>query len=150
LLAHVTVKKEAAMSAENKALVRRFYDEVFGKKNVNAIDELCAPGFVDHSPAPGQAPGPQGLKAMFTEWFQGFPDATLTVQDMVAEGDLVVARLSGQGTHTGSLLGTAPTGKKVTFRGMDMIRLKDGRAIEVWHEGNDAEVLMQLGVQLPV
>jgi predicted ester cyclase len=137
------------MSAENKALVRRFYDEVFGRKNVNAIDDLCAPGFVDHNPAPGQAPGPQGLKTMFTQWLQGFPDVSLTVQDMVAEGDLVVARLTGQATHTGSLLGTAPTGKKVTFRATDMIRIKDGKATDVWHEGNDVEVLMQLGVELP-
>jgi predicted ester cyclase len=136
------------MSAENKALARRFYEEVFGKKNLNAIDELCAPGFVDHNAMPGQAPGPQGLKAMFTLWFQGFPDASLTMQDIVAEGDLVVARFTGQGTHAGELLGAAPTGKKVAFRGMDMIRIKDGKATDVWHEGNDAEVLMQLGVQL--
>jgi len=58
-------------------------------------------------------------------------------------------RVRVQGTHTGSLMGETPTGKKVSFRGLDMVRIKDGKAIEVWHEGDDAVVLMQLGVQMP-
>jgi predicted ester cyclase len=68
---------------------------------------------------------------------------------MIAEGDIVVTRFTGQGTHSGPLLGSAPTGKKVSFTGIDMVRFKDGKATEVWHEGNDAVVFMQLGIQLP-
>jgi predicted ester cyclase len=68
-------------------------------------------------------------------WRVGLPDMRATLHQLVADGDFVVARFTLQGTHKGTLLGTAPTGKRVTFRGMDMVRLKDGRAAEVWHEG---------------
>lgn len=137
------------MSEQNKTLTRRFYDEVFDKKNLDAIDELCAPGFVDHNAMPGQGPGVAGLKDMFREYFQAFPDMRLTVHEMVAEGDIVVTRFTGQGTHKGTLMGSAPTGKKVSFSGLDMIRIKDGKATEVWHEGNDAVVFAQLGIRPP-
>ena len=137
------------MSEQNKKLTRRFYEEVFNKKNLGVIDELCSVGFVDHSALPGQAPGAAGLKAVFQEWLQAFPDMNLTIHEMIAENDYVVTRFTGRGTHKGTLLGAPPTGKEVSFSGIDMIRIKEGKALEVWHEGNDATVLMQLGVQVP-
>jgi predicted ester cyclase len=137
------------MSEQNKALALRFYDEIFNAKNLNVIDELCAPDFVDHNAMPGQAPGAKGLKDVFTTFFRGLPDLRITIHELVAERDIVVARFTGTATHTGELLGAAPTGKAVTMRGMDMIRIKGGKAIEVWHEGDDAVVLMQLGVEMP-
>jgi steroid delta-isomerase-like uncharacterized protein len=137
------------MSEQNKSLTRRFYEEVFNKKNLAAIDELCAAGFVDHSALPEQPPGAAGLKAVFQEYFQAFPDMSLTIHEMIAENDIVVTRFTGRGTHKGALLGAPPTGKQVSFSGIDMVRIKDGKAQEVWHEGNDAIVFMQLGVQVP-
>ena len=137
------------MSEQNKALAQRFYEEVLNKKNLDAIDELCAPDVVDHNAIPGQAPGAKGLKDVFATFFRGLPDLRITIQELVAERDIVVARFSGTATHTGELMGAAPTGKTVTMRGMDMIRIKSGKATEVWHEGDDAVVLMQLGVELP-
>jgi steroid delta-isomerase-like uncharacterized protein len=137
------------MSEQNKMLTRRFYEEVFNKKNLNAIDELCAPDFVDHNAMPGQGPGAKGLKDVFAMFFRGMPNLRITVHELVAEDDIVVARFTGTATHTGELMGAAPTGKTVTMRGMDMIRIKNGKATEVWHEGDDALVLMQLGVELP-
>jgi steroid delta-isomerase-like uncharacterized protein len=137
------------MSEQNKTLTRRFYEEVFNKKNVNVIDELCAPGVVDHSPLPGQRPGSAGLKDVFRDYFKAFPDMSLTAHEMIAEGDIVVTRFTGQGTHSGPLFGSAATGKKVSFTGIDMIRIKDGKATEVWHEGNDVAVFLQLGIQPP-
>ena len=137
------------MSEQNKSLTRRFYEEVFNKKNLNVIDELCAPGFVDHSALPGQKPGSAGLKDVFRDYFKAFPDMSVTTHEMIAEGDVVVTRFTGQGTHSGPLFGSAPTGKKVSFTGIDMIRIKDGKAIEVWHEGNEAAMFMQLGIQPP-
>jgi steroid delta-isomerase-like uncharacterized protein len=137
------------MSEQNKALAQRFYEEVFNKKNVDVIDELFAPDFVDHNAMPGQAPGTNGIKDVFAALFRGLPDLRITIQELVAERDIVVARFSGTATHTGELMGAAPTGKTVTMRGMDMIRIKNGKAIEVWHEGDDAVMMMQLGVELP-
>jgi predicted ester cyclase len=136
------------MSEQNKQLARRFYHEVMNGKNVNAIDQLCTSDIVDHSAMPGQAPGAQGLKDIFTMWIKGFPDLRVNIEEMVAERDLVTCRISGTATHKGELMGTAPTNKAVTFHGIDMIRFKDGKAVEVWHEGDDAVVLMQLGVKL--
>ena len=68
---------------------------------------------------------------------------------MVAEGDLVATRLTCQATHKGAFMGAQPTGKKVSFRALDLVRIKDGRAVEVWHEGDDAIVMMGLGVHVP-
>ena len=137
------------MSEQNKTLTRRFYDEVFNKKNLNTVDELCAPGFVDHNAPPGQGPGLKGLKDWMQQFFQAFPDLKATIHEMVAEGDIVATRLTCQGTHKGAFMGAAPTGRNVTFSALDMVRIKDGRATEVWHEGNDAVVLMELGARMP-
>lgn len=137
------------MSQQNKTLTRRFYDEVFNQKKLATVDELCAPSFVDHSPAPGQGPGVEGMKNWMQQFFQAFPDLKATVHEMVADGDLVVTRVTCQGTHKGAIAGAAPTGKKVTFTALDMVRIKDGRATEVWHEGNDVAVLMELGAHIP-
>jgi predicted ester cyclase len=137
------------MSEENKTLTRRFYEEVFNQKKLGVVDELCAPGFIDHNPAPGQAPGVPGLKDWLQQFFKAFPDLTATVEEMVAERDLVVTRLTCQGTHKDVIAGATPTGKKVTFSALDMVRIKGGRATEVWHEGNDIAVLMELGAQNP-
>lgn len=137
------------MSEQNKALARRFYEEVFNQKNLKTIDELCDPAFVDHNALPGQRPGAEGLRDTFGQMLAGLPDLRITVHEIVSEGDIIVARFTAQGTHSGELMGAAPTGQRVTLRGIDMVRLKNGRAVEAWHEGNDAEVFMQLGVQLP-
>ena len=138
------------MSEQNKALAKRFYEEIFNKKNLNAIDELCAPNFVDHSAMPGQAPGVKGLKDSFSMFMKAFPDMRVTLDEMIAERDVVAARFSGEGTHKGELFGTAPTGKKIKFNGIDMIRIRDGKAVEAWHQGDDMIGLMQLGVKLPM
>ncbi len=136
------------MSEQNKALTRRFYEEVFNKKNLKTVDELCAPAFVDHNPAPGQGAGPQGLKDWLQPFFQAFPDLTATIHEMIAERDLVVTRLTCQATHKGAYMGAAPTGKRIAFSVLDMVRIKDGRAIEVWHEGNEAIALTEVGVRM--
>jgi len=67
------------MSEDNKALVRRFYDEIFTKKNANAIDEICSPDFVDRNPMPGQSPGRQGMKDSFAGFLRAFPDMAVTI-----------------------------------------------------------------------
>jgi steroid delta-isomerase-like uncharacterized protein len=138
------------MSEQQKQLTRRFYDEVLSHHKLQVIDELCAPGIVDHTPLPGQQPGRQGFKHTLEEYLQAFPDLNVTVHDMISEGDVVCVRLTGQATHKGAFMGAQPTGKKVTFHGIDMIRIDNGKATEVWHEGNDALVLAQIGVRMPV
>ena len=137
------------MSEENKAVARRFYEEVFNQHRVDAIDQVCTPDFIDHSPMPGQAAGSQGLQDVFAMFIGAFPDMHVTIEEMIAERDLVVSRITVTGTHSGEIMGAPATGKRVTFHGMDMIRVRDGKASEVWHEGDDMMVLMELGVQPP-
>ena len=137
------------MSEQNKALARRFYDEVMNKKNLGAIDELGSPEFVDHSNKPGQAPGLKGAKDNIAMFLKAFPDIKMNVEEIIAEGDIVVARVSGAGTHKGDFFGTPATGKRVSFHGIDMMRYKGGKVVEVWHYGDDAAVMAQLGVKLP-
>lgn len=139
------------MSEENKAVVGKFYEEVFNKGNINAIDQICDPKVVDHTPAPGQSgKGVAALKESMAELRAGFPDLKITVEDVVAEKDIVVARFSAVGTHKGTFMGAPATGKKISVQGLDMIRVKNGKAKEVWHYGNEGMALMQIGVKPPI
>ena len=137
------------MSEQNKATARRFYDEVFNRGDVSAIDQLCAADFQDHTAMPGQPPGPQGLKQIMGTYLKAFPDIKVTVEEMIAEGDLVAARFAGTATHKGEMFGTAPTGKRITFSGIDFLRFKNGKVTDAWHQGDDVIALMQLGIKPP-
>jgi steroid delta-isomerase-like uncharacterized protein len=137
------------MSRQNKMVALRFYDVVLGEKDVAVLDQLCSVDIVDHNPLPGQPAGLQGMKRVMADYFHAFPDLIVTVEGMIAEDDLVAARFTARGTHRGPFLGLPATGKKVNFHGIDMFRIKGGKAVEVWHEGNDVAVMMELGVSLP-
>jgi predicted ester cyclase len=97
-------------SEDNKALVRRFFEEVLNEKRVDRADELVAPDYLDHAAVPGQAPGLEGAKQRWAMYFAAIPDLHTTIDDMVAEGDRVVVRYTGEGTQKGELLGIPPTG----------------------------------------
>ena len=133
------------MSEENKALVHRIY-ECFSQNNLDVLDELIASDFTDHNPNPGQAPGLEGLKQFISSMHSVLSDLQDNVEDMVAEGDKVVARLRISGTHQSEFMGAAPTGNQVTFTGIDILRIAEGKVVE--HSGNSDELGMmrQLGV----
>ena len=137
------------MSEENKALARRFYEEVINKGNLDAIDELCTADFVIRTPPPGMDPTPEGIKQMFSMYRQAFPDMNVTVDEIVAEGNTVVSRMTMRGTHTGDLMGIAPTGKQFSVRGMDLIHIVNGKATEVWHFEEEMAMWQQLGIAPP-
>ena len=134
------------MSAENKALVRRLYDDAVTRRNVDLIDELCSPDFVDHNPEPGSGGSLRDVKTMFQNLLAAFPDFSLTVQDAIAEGDKVVCRLLARGTHKGSYMGIDATGRKVEIGGIDIVRVANGKAVERWGYFDDVKLLQQLGV----
>jgi steroid delta-isomerase-like uncharacterized protein len=134
------------MSAENKALVRRMYDEVVNKKNIEALDALCAAEFVDHNPTPGSGGRLAEVKAMFRDMLGAFPDLTMTVQDQIAEGDKVACRIVARGTHKGDYQGIPATGKSVEIEGIDIVRIAGGKAVERWGHFDDVKMLEQLGV----
>ena len=134
------------MSEDNKALSRRFIEEVWNNKNLEVIDELVAPDQVDHALPPGLPPGIDGNKAFIGMFMNAFPDVKIVVEDQVAEGDMVVTRWRATGTHTGELMGIPPTGKKVTVTGIDINRFSGGKDVEHWGQFDQLGMMQQLGV----
>ena len=131
-------------AADNKALIRRLYDEVFRAWHLSVIDELVAPDFVGHEMPAGTPPGPEGFRQFYARARSAFPDMRYTVHDLIAEGDKVVVRWTWSGTHTGVFRGIAPTGRPVTVTGMAIYRLAGGRIVERWVELSMQGLLQQL------
>jgi steroid delta-isomerase-like uncharacterized protein len=135
---------------ENKAIVRRLYEEVHNKGNFVVADELVATNFIDHNASsPEIPPGPEGVKQTFTTFHNAFPDFNVTVEDMVAERDKVVARLTIRGTHKGEFMGIAPTGKQVAIEVIDITRVAEGKIVERWGQADMLGMMQQLGVIPP-
>jgi predicted ester cyclase len=120
------------MSEENKAKVRQFYSEVMQKGNVAMVDTLAAPNLVDHQPAPGQAPGAAGVKQFVAALHNAISGLQVTVEHLLAEGDMVAAHVTCRGKHTGELMGIPPSGKDVVFRVSDLVRMENGKVVERW------------------
>ena len=135
------------MSAEeNKANVRRVYEEAITQNKPEVFDEIMSPDVVDHAPFPDQAPGLEGFKGVFAMMLSAFPDYQSTVEDQIAEGDKVVTRFSSQGTHQGEFMGIAPTGNRVRVTGIDIDRVVEGKIVEHWSEADLLGMMTQLGV----
>jgi steroid delta-isomerase-like uncharacterized protein len=135
------------MSTEkNKAIVRRFVDEVQRAGNIDAIDELCSPDFVNHSAPPGVPSNCEGVKQVTAMFRQAFPDSYFTVEDMVAEGEKVATRKTFHGTHQGAFMGIPPTGQQVSIGLIDIVRIVDGQVVEHWSVGDNLGMMQQLGV----
>jgi steroid delta-isomerase-like uncharacterized protein len=131
---------------ENKALVRRFVDEVQSAGNIDAIDELCSPEFVNHSAPSGMPPNREGVKQVTAMFRQAFPDSYFTVEDMIAEGDKVATHKTFHGTHEGEFMGMPPTGRRVSMELIDIVRISEGRVVEHWSMGDNLGMMQQLGV----
>jgi serine phosphatase RsbU (regulator of sigma subunit) len=129
---------------KNKALVRRFL-EAQAKGNLNVIDEVLTPHFVDHDRLPGQAPDREGYKRAIAEYHAAFSNVRFLVEDQVAEGDKVVTRFIVRATHDlGELMGVAPTGREVTYKAMAIHRIVGGKKIvEEWAEGSNISAVME-------
>jgi predicted ester cyclase len=130
---------------ENKALIRRFYEE-FNKKNLVAIYDLIDPNFVDHAAPPAMPGGIEGQKQLIGMYLTALPDLHFRVEDMIAEGDKVVARVTASGTHQGVFWGIPPTGKHAAFTAIDITRIAGGKLVEHWLEMDTLGLLQQLGV----
>lgn len=138
------------MSAEeNKAIARRYVAEVWNTENVALIDEIFVPDCVFHSPNGTTIRGTEALKRGFTGFRSAFPDMHFVLEDICAEGDTVAFRWTGRGTHTGDIVlvqPIPPTGKQVTWFGMDIYHLAGGKIMEGWHSWDRSVLLQQLGV----
>ena len=134
---------------ENKAVVRRFVEEVQNRGNVALLDELAAPTFVNHSAQAGLPPGVEGVKLVAMMFRQAFPDGHMTIEDMIGEGATVVTRKTFRGTHQGEFMGIPPKGKPVTMGLIDVVRVVDGRVTEHWLRADTLGLLQPWALATP-
>ena len=131
---------------ENKALFRRFVQKVENEKTVDLIDEFFAADYLDHNPPPFGEPGIEALKQAMRMFFTAFPDLIVEVDDLLAEGNKVVGRITARGTHQGELMGIAPTGKQVTMKEIHIVRYSGGMVVEHWGIEDNMSMMQQLGM----
>jgi len=137
------------MSTEdNKELIRRYFaaiDEACEEGRADLIDEFLAPDFVEHNPFPGLPPTREGWKQAFNMFVAGAPGYHV-IEDLIAEDDKVVGRITAYGKHEGELFGIPRTGKDIRVSGTAIWRIRDGRIVEHWHETDALGLMQQLGV----
>ena len=137
------------MSAEEqlKDAYRRII-EAISRGDADGLDELIAPDVVDHNPIPNQAPGRDGFKQWMAAARTAFPDMRGTVEDVIAEGDRLAARMTWHGTHRGEFVGVGPTGKRVSISAFHLVRFSGDRAVEWWGTADLLGALQQLGATI--
>jgi steroid delta-isomerase-like uncharacterized protein len=137
------------MSEHNKALVQRWFEEVWNKGRGEAVTEMFAADGIAHGLASADGTplrGPDGFREFHAKFRAAFPDIAVTIEDMVAEGDRVAVRCNVRGKHTGDSLGFAATHAPVEFSGMSIVRIKDGKIVEAWNNFDFMKMNQQLGV----
>ena len=136
------------LSETNKTVSRRFFEEVFGKGELNVLDEIITKDHVNSGPGnpPGLPNGPEGTKQLVTMYRNAFPDVHFTIDEQIAEGDKVVTRWTGHGTHQGELFGIPATGKSSTVTGIAVDRIANGKIAESWGIFDQFGMMQQLGV----
>jgi C-1 hydroxylase len=127
---------------ENKAIVRKVIEDVINQQNLDLLDDLSAPDYVDHT----HQLSLEGVKHFMNMIFEAFPDWHETIEDIVAEGDKVWVRAEATGTHKGEYRGLAPTGNKITGTGVNIYRIVNGKFVEGWAVEDWMDFLRQLGV----
>jgi steroid delta-isomerase-like uncharacterized protein len=137
-----------AVLEKNKAMVQRFNYEFIQGRNIQVIEETVHEQFVNHNAPPDTVYASKDgiLQFMQTMW-QVFPDLKVNINMMVAEGDLVTTYKTFHATHKGAFMGVEPTNKKVSFSAIDIIRVKDGKAIEHWSIRDNQALYQQLTQQ---
>jgi steroid delta-isomerase-like uncharacterized protein len=136
------------MSVEqNKAVLRREVGELYNHTgNLDAVEEIFAPEYVSHEPTSGEVRGIEGARQFAATFREAFPDLQNTIEDMVAEGDKVVMRFRGNGTHEGETEAFGPpTGKRMEITGITIKRLADGKIVEAWTNFDALGMMQQLG-----
>jgi predicted ester cyclase len=134
---------------ENKAAIRRIYEEVFNKGNLAVADEIIATNWVARAPGGQEYRDPDGFKQFITMTRNAFPDLQMTLEDIVAEGDKVAHCATLQGTFKGEIMGIAPTGKQVTMTTTTISRFEGGKEVEARMIYDQLSMYQQMGVSPP-
>jgi steroid delta-isomerase-like uncharacterized protein len=133
--------------SDHKQLVEDFIQALFTRGDLGAADTYLSPDFVDHDPTlPGSGSGPGAMREAAGYFRRALPDWRSDVEQLIAEGDLVVERFTARGTHSGELMGVAPTGRELILQGINIFRVSDGRIIERWGRLDQLGFFRQLGL----
>ena len=132
------------MSEQNKAHIRRVIEEVYNRGHLDLVDEVAASDLVIHA-GPQDIRGREGARQYVAALRAGFPDLRFTIEDQIAEGDMVVTRWTARGTHTGQFQSIPATGKQIRLMGTDIDRMIDGKVVECWAHVDELGLMQQLG-----
>jgi steroid delta-isomerase-like uncharacterized protein len=132
------------VSVANQAVVRRFFEEVCTQGRADVAEEIIAPNFVAHDPQVPSEDGPQGA-VEGTQVFRDAAEARWEVQELFSTDDRVVARWIGTGTHSGELMGVAPSGNSLNVDAISIFRVADGKLAEEWTVWDTLGLLQQIG-----
>jgi steroid delta-isomerase-like uncharacterized protein len=132
---------------KNKELVREMVEVLFNQGDVGGGDEFLSPDFIENEELPPGVPaGREGVKLLTGMLHTAFPDFEATIEDLIAEDDRVVIRMTWTGTHEGEFMGIPPTGNRVSFGVFDIVRIADGMIVEHWGLMDNMALMQQLGV----
>jgi steroid delta-isomerase-like uncharacterized protein len=131
---------------ENRTVIRRFLEELFNARDLDAIDRYIADDYVDHVIPPGIPPTRDGFRQFIGMFLEALPDFHYTIKDVIADADRVAVRLTAQGTQQGEFQGIPPTRKRATWGEMHIGRMRDGKIVEHWGQIDNLGMLQQLGV----
>ncbi|HJR21506.1 MAG TPA: ester cyclase [Dongiaceae bacterium] len=132
------------MSEQNKARIRRVIEEAYSRGNLSVVDEVAASNLVIHASSQ-DIRGREGAKQFVTMFRTAFPDLHFTIEDQIAEGDMVVTRWTARGTHRGDFQGVPATGREIRLTGTDIDRMADGKVVECWAHVDELGLMQQLG-----
>lgn len=143
-MAVLLLSRDFMATDDNRPLVRRFIDEIFVAGRIEAIDELVAPDFVSHTWG-FTDDGREKLRAATQHVHASLTDVAFSVEDLVAEGDRVAARVTSSATAIGDFMGVAAAGKRYTIGELHLFRVRDGAVAEHWHCHDALGLMRQLG-----
>ncbi len=134
------------MSSETNIAALERMAEMINTGNLDALDEVVDQDAVDHDPAPDQGPGPEGFKDFFSMLRTAFPDLALEPVTVVADDEHVAMAYTINGTHEGQFQGIAATGQRISARGVEIVKFRDGKLIERWGSSDEMGIMTQLGM----
>lgn len=135
-------------TSNNKSVYRRFIEEVANRGNFALADELLADDVVEYENLPqGFPPNGDGIRQLFRMLRSAFPDFNITIEDLLSDGEKVIARVTLRGTHLGDLMGLPPTGRKVAYEAIDISRIVDGKMVEHWGIPDYLTLYRHLGIK---
>lgn len=130
---------------DNKTIISRYFEEFARSKDVGMIDEMLADDYITHTPLPGLGSDGEATKQMLAMYASALPDFEVTLEAILAEGDLASARWTVRATHQGELMGVEPTGNRVEITGHTVIRIRDGKITEEWNIADVMGLMQQIG-----